>query len=43
MQNLNWTHDHSIVWEILVWFFPVKMRPPVFDVIYLHKYSHSFS
>ena len=38
----DWTHDLSIVGEIQVWFFWSKCDPLVSDVVYLHKYSHSF-
>src|ERR1700683_1901661 len=36
-------HDRSIAWRVAVLFSQAKMRPPVFDVFYLHKYSHGFS
>ena len=41
--NFDQTRDHSIAWEIMVQFFQAKMWPLVFDVFYLHKYSHGFS
>jgi hypothetical protein len=36
-------HDRSIAWRVAVLFSQAKMRPPVFDMFYLHKYSHGFS
>ena len=32
-----------MVWEIDVQFFGPKHNPSVFDVFYLHKYSHDFT
>jgi len=37
--NFDQTRDRSIAWEIVV----QSCDPLVFDVFYLHKYSHSFS
>src|SRR6266481_3532540 len=42
--NFDQTCDRSIAWEIVVQFLlGQNMTPPVFDVFYLHKYSHGFS
>src|ERR1700735_3267746 len=35
-------HDCCIAWEIADFLRP-KFNPPVYDMFYLHKYSHSFS
>ena len=34
--------DRSIAWQVAILFSRAKMWPLVFDIFYLHKYSHGF-